>query len=202
MYYRRLNEFIPNVMSQDPLSRPVPPAEQSRLMAGEILLQSRSYSLWGGSVTAQIYLPVERSQLWANLTNYSLWPQLFSHITQSHVVETRNPFHKRLYQAAQKQFALIPIGMEAYLWVREYPPRQVRFELEAENASFREFRAELWLEAAHSATSAPGTFLSYTVQASATWPIPAPFIREAIGSDLPDNLRHLRSYLAQHHPPS
>lgn len=190
-------------MSQDSLSRPLPPADESRLMAGEILLHSRSYSLWGGSVTAQIYLPIERSQLWANLTNYSLWPQLFAHITHSGVVETRSPFYKRLYQSAQKQFALITIGMDAYLWVREYPPRQIRFELEAENSSFREFTAELWLEAAnhssHSSGNSPGTFLSYTVQAIATWPIPAPLIKEAIGSDLPENLRHLRSYLAQHH---
>jgi len=191
-------------MSQDSLSRPLPPADHSRLMAGEILLQSRSYSLWGGSVTAQIYLPVERSELWAYLTNYSLWPELFAHITHSGVVETRTPFHKRVYQAAQKQFALITIGMDACLWVREYPPRQIRFELETENSSFREFKAELWLEAAasdssHSSGHSLGTVLSYTVQAIATWPIPAPLLKEAIGSDLPENLRHLRSYLAQHH---
>ena len=181
-------------MAIDSPSLQLTPADQSRLIAGEILLDSRLYSLWGGSVTAQMYLALDRSLLWAYLTDYDRWTKLFAHITQSYVLETRSPFHKRLYQAAQKKFPLITLTMDAHLWVREYAPRRIWFELERQNASFREFNAELWLEPTQ---DGQGTFFSYTVQGIATLPIPAPLLQEAIASDLPHNLRHLRSYVEQ-----
>jgi len=166
--------------------------EQSRLQRGEILTQSCLYSWWGGRVTAQIYLPQLRSQVWETLIQYDRWVDIFPHITHSRVVESLSPFRKRLYQAAEKTFSLITIAVNAELIVREYPQRRIWFVLEHPNACFREFEAEVWLREVSPVT---GTFLSYTVQAAASLPIPAPFIQEAMRQDLPQNLAHLRSYL-------
>jgi len=166
--------------------------EQSCLQRGEILTQSRLYSWWGGKVTAQIYLPHPRSQVWETLTDYDRWVDIFPHITHSSIVESLSPFRKCLYQAAKKTFSLMTIAVDAELMVREYPQRRIWFVLQKPNACFREFEAEVWLREVSPVT---GTFLSYTVQAAASLPIPAPFIQEAMRQDLPQNLAHLRSYL-------
>jgi hypothetical protein len=168
--------------------------EQSRLQKGEILTQSRLYSWWGGRVTAQIYLPQLRSLVWEALTDYDRWVDIFPHITQSEVIESLSPFRKRLYQAAEKNFSLMTIAVHAELMVREYPQRRIWFVLEKPNRCFREFEAEVWLR---EVSPGVGTFLSYTVQAAASLPIPAPFIQEAMRQDLPQNLAHLRSYLKE-----
>jgi len=166
--------------------------EKSRLYGGEILTQSHLYSWWGGRVTAQIYLPQLRSLVWEALTDYDRWVDIFPHITQSTVLERLSPFRKRLHQAAEKTFSFMTIVVQTELMVREYPPRQIGFMLQKPNNSFREFEAQVLLR---EASPEEGTFLSYTVQAAASLPIPAPFIQEAMRQDLPQNLAHLRSYL-------
>ena len=113
-------------------------------------------------------------------------------IAYSSIVESLSPFRKCLYQAAKKTFSLMTIAVDAELMVREYPQRRIWFVLQKPNACFREFEAEVWLREVSPVT---GTFLSYTVQAAASLPIPAPFIQEAMRQDLPQNLAHLRSYL-------
>ncbi|MEY2976576.1 MAG: cyclase [Prochlorotrichaceae cyanobacterium] len=168
--------------------------QQARLQQGEVLVQSRLYSLWGGMVAAQIYLSQARSLVWESLTDYDRWANIFPHVTKSVLLERQSPFRKRLYQAAAKKFALITIAVETELMVREYPQRRIWFHLEKPNNCFREFEAEVWLQ---EAPDSAGTFLNYTVQAAASLPIPAPFIQEAMRQDLPDNLLHLRDYLNQ-----
>jgi hypothetical protein len=164
--------------------------EQAQLYQGEILLQSRLYSLWGGALTAQIYIPVSSGLVWKTLTQYDRWPGLFPPITKSVVVE-EGRFRKCIHQCAQKQFSVLTIAVEADLLVREYPDWCIRFNLMAPNWSFREFEAEIQIKPVRNT----GTILQYQVQAAAALPIPALFIQEAMRHDLPENLRSLRAYL-------
>ena len=84
-------------------------ADRTALLKGEILLETRSHSMCGGAVTAQMYLPMTRSQAWAQLTNYSRWIHYFPDIVQSEVLEQsiRNSKScRRLYQVARKAFLM------------------------------------------------------------------------------------------------
>ena len=172
-----------------------PIAQANRLRAGEVLVNSQLYSLWGGAVTVKIHVPCQRSVVWDYLTDYDRWPSFFPHITQSRLLQTVTPFRKRVHQGALKQFTLLKISVDAELTVREYPPYRIWFLLEEPNHNFKEFEAEVWLT---DTDNDQGTFLSYTVQAAATLPIPAPFIQETMRQDLPDNLLALRQCLSTH----
>ncbi len=82
------------------------------LLNGEIDLKTQSHTAWGAAVTAQMYLPLERTAAWAQLTDYSRWVQYFPDLTSSHVIQADKSFEdnpattirKRLYQAAKKSF--------------------------------------------------------------------------------------------------
>lgn len=164
---------------------------QERLLQGEILLQTRSHSLWGGAVTAQMYLPIERSQAWQQLTDYPRWVQYFPDMTQSEVLSQSDrgrQCEKLIYQAARKTFFLLTAQVEIYLNVLETSQpdcQQIQFQLQ--RGSFNDFSALLELQDLEQ-----GTLLTYSVQATPTIPIPTQFIQEAIKLDFPNNMRQMR----------
>lgn len=65
------NSTVPN------LDMPWDQDKQKLLMEGEILVQSGSHTAWGGAVTAWMYVPLVRSQVWQQLTDYPRWVQYF-----------------------------------------------------------------------------------------------------------------------------
>jgi hypothetical protein len=159
------------------------------LLRGEIVLETRSHSAWGAAVTAHMYLPLERAQVWQQVTNYSRWVQYFPDIKQSRVLElsglSANSHKKRLYQTASKTFLFLTAQVEIYLQVVETACQQVQFQLES--GSFTDFLADLRLKDFHH-----GTLLTYFVQATPVIPVPGIFIQQAIHMDLPTNLRTMR----------
>ena len=166
-------------------------ADFSALLQGEILLATRSYSAFGGSVTARMYLPMLRPQIWAELTNYENWVHYFPDITCSKVLEhnPERPYQgRRLYQAAQKTFLMFTARVDIYLRVFENMQRQIRFRME--RGSFSDFTANLTLDDYGS-----GTVLTYSVAATPTIPVPCLLIEQAMRQDLPGNLRQMRQVL-------
>lgn len=172
-------------------------AHQHSLLQGKIALETRPHSAWGGAVTAQIYLPLERSQVWEKLIDYQRWVQYFPSLTQSQVIASSgasaNSSQKRLYQAAGKTFLFLTAQVEIYLNVTEtiHPLRhQIYFQLE--KGSFNDFSALLKLQDYES-----GTLLTYSVQATPSIPIPTQIIQEGIRLDLPNNMRSMRRVICQ-----
>ncbi|MEP0911346.1 SRPBCC family protein [Leptolyngbya sp. FACHB-711] len=167
---------------------------QDRLLNGEVLLQTRSHSLWGGAVTTQIYLPIDRSLAWQQITDYPRWVQYFPDMTRSEVLSVSSSRQdKRLYQVARKAFFLFAAQVEIYLKVFETAQttwQQIQFQLE--QGSFNDFSATLKLHDFYQ-----GTLLTYSVQATPMIPIPTQFIQEAIKLDLPNNMRQMRRVLCQ-----
>lgn len=168
--------------------------QQTALLQGEILLETKAHTAWGAAVIAQMYVPTERSQVWQQLTNYSRWEQFFPDITQSRALGSTR-FHesgliseKRLYQAASKSFLFITVQVEAYLKVVETFEQRVQFYFES--GSFIDFGADLQLQ-----DYGEGTLVRYSVQASPLIPVPSPFIQQAIHMDLPCNMRHMRQLI-------
>lgn len=166
------------------------------LLQGEILLQTRSHSAWGGAVTAQMYLPVARSLVWQQLTDYPRWVQYFPDLIRSEVIhpavevglKPASNGCKRLYQVAHKAFFFLSIQVEIYLNVVEVVQQQIKFQLE--KGSFKDFTADLKLQDAGA-----GTLLTYAVQATPTIPVPSIFIEQAIKLDLPTNMRKMRQVI-------
>jgi hypothetical protein len=162
-------------------------AHQTALLQGEIILQTSPHSIWGGSVTAQMYLPVERSQVWQKLIDYPRWVEYFPSLTQSQILATTGHY-KRLYQVAGKALLCFTAQVEIYLKVFEtiHPLRhQIQFQLE--QGSFKDFAALLKLQ-----DYREGTLLTYSVQATPSIPIPTQIIQEGIRLDLPTNMRSMR----------
>ncbi len=161
------------------------------LLQGEILLVTRSYSAFGGSVTARMYLPMLRPQIWTQITNYENWVHYFPDITCSRVLE-HNPDRphqgRRLYQAAQKTFLMFTARVDVYLRVFENMQRQIRFRME--RGSFSDFTASLTLD-----DYGEGTVLTYSVEATPTIPVPSLLIEQAMRQDLPGNMRQMRQVL-------
>jgi carbon monoxide dehydrogenase subunit G len=161
------------------------------LLNGEILLATRPHSPFGGAVTAHMHLPVTRSQVWAQLTDYTRWVQYFPDIAQSDILES-NPQrpHRghRLYQVARKTFLMFTAQVEVHLRVFENLQRQIRFRMEY--GSFSDFTAELTLD-----DYAEGTVLTYSVEATPLVPVPSLFIEQAIRQDLPGNMRQMRQVI-------
>jgi hypothetical protein len=166
------------------------------LLRGEILLQTRSHSAWGGAVTAQIYLPMERSLVWQKVTDYPCWVQYFPDLIHSEVLQP-NPETslkpaslgcKRLHQVATKAFLFLSVQVEIYLNVFEVVQQQIKFQLE--KGSFHDFTADLKLQDAGT-----GTLLTYAVQATPTIPVPSLLIEQAIKLDLPSNLKKMRQVI-------
>lgn len=164
------------------------------LLQGEILLETTAHTAWGAAVTAQMYLPIERENVWQQLVDYPRWVHYFPDISQSRVVETNTAAEassrlvKRLYQVASKTFLFLTAQVEIYLQVVEIPHQEIQFRFESGN--FTDFFADLWLK-----DYANGTVLTYFVQATPTIPIPSVFIQQAIHLDLPSNLRKMRQVI-------
>jgi len=169
-------------------AREQPSAE---LLKGDILLNTRSHSAWGGAVTAQMYLPLARTKIWQQLTDYPRWVQYFPALTRSEVVTDRfstGSSQKRLYQAASKAFFLFTAQVEIYLKVSEILHQQIQFRFES--GSFNDFSADLKLQ-----DYADGSILTYSVQATPTIPVPSVLIQQAIQLDLPTNMRTMRKVI-------
>jgi Polyketide cyclase / dehydrase and lipid transport len=176
-----------------PLSRAFAAQEPDylKLLQGDILLKTRAYSALGGAVTAQMYLPVGRSQVWTNLTDYTRWVQYFPDITQSEILESdpQRPYRgHRLYQSARKNFLMFTAQVEIHLRVFENLQRQIRFRME--RGSFNDFSAEMTLE-----DYGEGTVLTYSVEATPLVPVPSLFIEQAMRHDLPGNMRQMRQVI-------
>ncbi len=169
------------------------PAEQAALLQGEILLETRSHSAWGGAVTARMYLPLTRSRAWQLLTDYPRWVHYFPDVTHSevlHISEGLKHQSKRLYQAATKAFLFLSIQVEVYLKVVETFHQQIQFRLE--KGSFSDFSADLKLQDFHR-----GIILTYGVAATPIIPVPSAFIQQAIHLELPANMRQMRQVMCQ-----
>jgi Polyketide cyclase / dehydrase and lipid transport len=165
---------------------------QAALLKGEIALETQPHSAWGGAVTAQMYLPLERSLIWQRLTDYPRWTQYFPSLTQSQVL-AESQDGKQLYQAAGKTFLVFTAQVEIYLKVTEiiHPLRhQIQFQFE--KGTFKDFAALLKLQDYQS-----GTLLTYSVQATPSIPIPTQIIQEGMRFDLPRNMRSLRRAVCQ-----
>lgn len=175
-------------------------ATQAALLQGEVLLQTRPHSAWGGAVTARMYVPLERSQVWQQLVDYPRWTQYFPDVTHSEVLTSkeqsatptgpssrpRSPLtYRQLYQAARKNFVLFTVQVEVHLNVVELANQAIQFRLAS--GSFSDFSADLDLQDWHN-----GTLLTYAVQATPTIPVPALLIEQAMKLDLPNNLRQMR----------
>ncbi len=167
------------------------PSDLIALLQGDILLATRPHSAFGGAVTAKMYLPMGRSQVWAQITNYARWVQYFPDIVNSEILES-NPSrpHRghRLYQAAQKTFLMFTAQVEIHLRVFENLQRQIRFRME--RGSFNDFSAELTLD-----DYGDGTVLTYSVEATPLIPVPSLFIEQAMRQDLPGNMRQMRQVI-------
>jgi len=167
--------------------------DRQRLQQGEILLETRSHTDWGAGVTARMYLPIERAQVWQSLTCYPRWVSFFSDITRSEVVEDRGKSWKRIQQSASKNFVLFQANVSIQLKVFETvlgDRHLLRFRME--QGDFRDFSADLHLEDWEN-----GTVLTYSVQATPTIPIPSMLIQQAIRLDLPAHLKQMRRCLNQ-----
>ncbi|MTJ08770.1 MULTISPECIES: SRPBCC family protein [unclassified Anabaena] len=160
--------------------------KQKLLIQGEVLLQTRSHTNWGGGVTAWMYVPLIRSHVWQQITDYPRWVQYFPDITKSEVISKGDV--KRLYQAAQKAFLFFTAQVEIYLNVVEVLGQQVHFRME--KGTFEDFQASLELK-----DMGNGTLLAYTVQATPNIPIPSIFIQQAMNLELPANLSKMRQVL-------
>lgn len=159
---------------------------QAELLQGEIMVQTRSHSAWGGAVTAKMYLPLARSSAWQQLTDYPRWVQYFPDVTKSEVLQRGE--RTRLRQAARKAFFFFTAQVEVYLSVFEVMHQQIQFRLEQGN--FVDFAADLKLQ-----DWGTGTLLTYAVQATPNIPVPTVFIQQAMQWELPENMRKMRQVL-------
>ncbi|MUL37051.1 SRPBCC family protein [Gloeocapsopsis dulcis] len=157
--------------------------QQTALLQGEILVETRSHSAWGGAVMAAMYLPVRRSQVWQQITDYPRWVQYFPDVIKSEVLQRGET--KRLYQVAKKAFFLFTTQVEVYLNVIEVLQQRIQFRLE--QGTFNDFTAELKLQ-----DCGIGTVLTYAVQATPNIPVPTMFIQQAMHLELPENMRQMR----------
>ncbi|MES1021747.1 SRPBCC family protein [Gloeocapsa sp. BRSZ] len=157
--------------------------QQTALLQGEILVETRSHSAWGGAVTASMYLPLKRDSVWQQITDYPRWVQYFPDVIKSEVLQRGET--KRLYQVAKKAFFLFTAQVEVYLNVIEVLQQRIQFRLE--QGTFNDFTAELQLQ-----DCGVGTVLTYAVQATPNLPIPTMFIQQAMHLELPENMRQMR----------
>ena len=79
-----MNEFSANDASK--LNAEWSLHQQIAMIGGEILVKTRSHSDWGGAVTATMYLPLVRSHVWQQVTDYPRWVQYFPDVTKSEVL--------------------------------------------------------------------------------------------------------------------
>ena len=162
--------------------------KQAALLKGEILVETRSHNAWGGCVSAKMYLPLVRSQVWQHITDYPRWVQYFPDITKSEIIHKGEA--KGLYQAAQKAFMFFTAQVDIYLNVVEDFGNKIQFNLD--KGTFHDFIADIDLKDYGS-----GTLLTYSVKATPIIPIPSMFIQQAMNFELPANMRKMRQVLCK-----
>jgi len=166
--------------------------DQAALLSGEVLVHTKAHSAWGGAVTAQMFLPINRPQVWAQVTQYARWVDYFPDIVCSKVLSS-SACGKHLYQVGRKAVLMFAAQVEIYLQAIESTAataQEIKFQLE--KGSFRDFSAQLHLQDFHS-----GTLLTYSVQATPTIPVPSLLIQEGMRLDLPTNMRQMRQVLCR-----
>lgn len=162
--------------------------KQQLLIQGEILVKTQGHTRNGGAVQASMYLPLMRSDVFEQLTDYPRWVQYFPDITKSVVVQRGDV--KRLYQAAHKAFLFFTAKVEIYLHVAEELGQRIHFRLE--KGSFEDFTADIKLQ-----DCGDGTVLTYAVKATPDIPIPSLIIQQAMNFELPANMRKMRQVLCK-----
>jgi len=166
-------------------------SDQIALLRGDVLVKPQVGTTGGGAVTAHMYVPLTRGQIWPQVTNYRRWTQFFPNIIQSEVIETvktASHRYRRLYQVGRKGFMMVSAQVEIYLKVFETACDRVQFRLE--QGTFNHFAADLYLQDVNG-----GTLVSYGVQAVPTIPVPAFLIEHVIKTDLPGNMKQMRQVL-------
>lgn len=172
---------------------PLNPGEGDRLTRGEILVDTQAHTSWGAAVTARMFLPMQLTSVWEQLTDYPRWVQFFPDINHSEVLlERADRSWKRLYQAATKNFLLFQAQVDIHLKVFEQylKGKRSRIQFRMERGSFNDFSADLHLE-----QYGDGTLLTYQVKATPSIPVPSVFVQQAIRMDLPANLEQMRRVL-------
>jgi len=161
-------------------------AERKALEQGKILVEAKPHRACGGTAVAQMHLPSRRNHLWQQLTDYPRWVEYFPNLTVSRVLPPRDrQGGKRIHQVGCKNFILFSAQVEIYLQVTEIPSRQIQFRLES--GTFENFSADLDLE-----DYSNGTLITYSVQATPNFPIPAVFIQQALQLEMPKNMQQMR----------
>ncbi|HEY9736457.1 MAG TPA: SRPBCC family protein [Trichocoleus sp.] len=179
---------------------PTAAAQRAALLRGQVLVDPEYCPEGGGAVTAQMYVPLAKKQLWPQLTSYSRWPQFFPNITHSEVLETvkaSGQRYRRLYQVGRKGFLMLTAQVEIYLKVFENlgeglldPQSRPRIQFRFEQGTFSHFAADLVLQ-----DFQEGTLLTYSVQAKPLIPVPGFLIEQAMRHDLPGNMEQMRRVL-------
>ncbi|QQE64019.1 cyclase [Leptolyngbya sp. BL0902] len=167
--------------------------EQLVLRQGEVLIVPQSRPQEPAAVMAHMYVPLDRSHIWPQITSYRRWTQFFPNITHSEVLEsvkTAGQRYRRLYQVGRKGFMMMTAQVEIYLQVFETACEHVQFRLE--QGTFSYFDADLHLQ-----DMGEGTLLTYRVQAAPTIPVPTFLIEQGMKIDLPGNMRQMRQVLCQ-----
>ena len=168
-------------------------SEQIALMRGEVLIVPQPRPQEPAAVMAHMYVPLDRSHIWPQVTSYRRWTQFFPNITHSEVLEsvkTASHRYRRLYQVGCKGFMMMTAQVEIYLQVLETACDHIQFRLE--RGTFSYFAADLHLQ-----DMGAGTLLTYRVQAAPTIPVPTFLIEQGMKIDLPGNMRQMRQVLCQ-----
>lgn len=163
--------------------------EIDALRRGRVLVESAAHGMMGGAVSAKMYVKANRTDLWAQLTQYSRWTEFFPNISRSEVIASQQNVH-RLYQVGRKAFLAIAAEVEIYLKVYEDAYHSIQFRLE--KGTFKDFGADLTLQEWQN-----GTLLTYAVQATPLIPIPSFLIEQGMRQDLPGNMEHMRKVLCR-----
>jgi len=163
--------------------------EVDALRRGRVLIETAAHGMTGGAVTAKMYVPAKRPELWAQLTQYPRWVEFFPNVSRSEVLASNQSVH-RVYQVGRKAFLAIAAEVEIYLQVYEDAYHSLQFRLE--KGTFRDFGADLTLQDWQS-----GTLLTYAVQATPLIPVPSFLIEQGMRQDLPGNMEHMRRVLCR-----
>lgn len=169
--------------------------QHQALLKGEVLIETHPHSAWGGAVTAQMYIPSQRSHVWQEVTNYAQWVKFFPDLTHSEVISSLTDRKgivrkgKRLKQVARKAFFMFSAQVEIYLKAIEVTHQKAiqKIQFQMERGTFKDFAADLALQ-----DYGNGTLLTYSVKATPTIPVPSALIQEAMKLDLPSNMKQMR----------
>ncbi len=166
-------------------------SNQIALLRGDVLVTPQTLPDGAAAVRAHMYVPLPRTQIWPQVTNYRRWTQFFPNIIHSEVLETvktASQRYRRLYQVGRKGFMVLSAQVEIYLKVFETACDRIQFRLE--QGTFSHFAADLHLQDLNE-----GTLITYTVQAAPTIPVPVFLIEQAMKIDLPGNMKQMRQVL-------